>query len=150
VTYLVRSLELILKHLRGPLPSLAAGQKPFLTTGTFNLFFKDRSTIRLGGAVSRERKPPESSLPCPRKLPRHRLLCFERQTFRTYRDLLKPVNPNCHLPFGYASGRSTKPELLARTANHAPAKSAAEHRHEPTRESSELIKDHSGGSCDYA
>ena len=93
MTYLVRSLELILKHLRGPLPCLAAGQKPFLTTGTFNLVFKDRSTTRLSGVVSRERKPLESSLHLSSKIAPQQIALFLEANLTNISRLAEKCQP---------------------------------------------------------
>ncbi len=73
MTYLVRSLELALKHFRGPPSRLAAGQKSILTTGTFNLFVKDRirNPPERHGSVENESRPRAAFLvleTCPQQI----------------------------------------------------------------------------------
>jgi hypothetical protein len=48
--YLVRSLGLLTQALPGSPPRICMRVGAFLTTGTFNLVFKDRSALRLSGA----------------------------------------------------------------------------------------------------
>ncbi len=125
MTYLVRSLELILKHFRGPrLLALRRGARPFLTTGTFNLFVKDRirTPPERHGSVENE-SHPKAAFTCPRKLPVTDCSATRGKPFENIAaghalstQTAVPVDS-----FGTSRGARRKAELQVQTANHAPA-----------------------------
>src|SRR5690348_15209036 len=87
--YLVRSLGLLTQALPGSPPRICMRVGAFLTTGTFNLVFKDRSAFRLSGAF-------QPGIRCRTPVlvpPRSSQARMQWKTFSPYRVPSRTVNP---------------------------------------------------------
>ena len=89
LAYLVRSLGLLTQALPGSPLRICMRLGAFLTTGTFNLVFKDRSAFRLSGAFR-----PGFRFRIPVLVPqRSGQARTSGKTFSPYREPSRTVNP---------------------------------------------------------